>query len=86
MSITINNIIYNYSGTTATVTGYDYVIKSLRINSLTILNTITINNSNYSVTKIGFAAFYYGDTIKSITIPDSVIFIDDKAFENCTSL
>ena len=39
-----------------------------------------------SVTSIGDYAFYYCDSLTSITIPDSVTSIGDYAFENCDSL
>ncbi len=40
---------------------------------------------NRPVTEIGYEAFE-GYDMKSIVIPDSVIEIDDRAFENCSNL
>ncbi|MEE0899487.1 MAG: leucine-rich repeat protein [Bacteroidales bacterium] len=57
--------------------------------SITIANipaTVTYNETIYSVTSIGSAAFYYRSSLTSVTIPNSVTFIDDWAFELCSSL
>ena len=42
--------------------------------------------SDGSVTSIGDYAFYYCDSLTSITIPDSVTSIGDSAFRNCDAL
>lgn len=38
------------------------------------------------VTTIGSGGFAYNDSLRSITIPDSVAVIEDMAFDDCTSL
>jgi hypothetical protein len=40
----------------------------------------------YRVTRIGYGAFRGSDTLKSVTIPDSVTAIGEKAFSGCTAL
>ncbi len=47
--------------------------------------TIPSRSQGKPVTEIGRAAFY-GSSVTSVTIPDSVTFISDAAFENCSSL
>ncbi|MEE1000460.1 MAG: leucine-rich repeat domain-containing protein [Bacteroidales bacterium] len=48
--------------------------------------TITDSVRTYSVTSIGFVAFYGRISLTSVTIPNSVTFIDDNAFYRCNSL
>ena len=47
---------------------------------------ITDSVRTYSVTSIGFVAFYGRISLTSVTIPNSVTFIDDQAFYRCNSL
>lgn len=47
--------------------------------------TIPSRSQGKPVTEIGRAAFY-GSSVTSVTIPDSVTFIGDAAFENCSQL
>ena len=48
------------------------------------LESITFSGS--AVTKIGHSAFSYCTSLQAISIPGSVTFIDDFAFQECTSL
>ena len=52
---------------------------------ITIPKTVIYNGTNYSVTSIGNSAFH-GCSITSVTIPNSVTFIDSRAFELNISL
>jgi len=59
--------------------------------AITILDKVTINGEEYSVTTIkaynyGNGAFYECPSLTSVTIPNSVTSIGDWAFFNCTSL
>ena len=50
--------------------------------SVTIPETITYNSEIYSVTSIGYRAFYDCSGLISVTIPNSVTYIGDDAFYN----
>ena len=67
---------FYFDDTTGTITGYDgtdtVVVIPAKINGIT-------------VETIGRAAFY-GSAVTSVTIPDSVTFISDLAFANCSNL
>ena len=54
--------------------------------SVTIPATVTYNGTTYSVTSIGYSAFWYCSGLSSITIPYSVTSIVDMAFEGCSGL
>ena len=43
-------------------------------------------NKKCKIIAIGDSAFYYCDSLQSVTIPDSVTHIGDSAFSTCTSL
>ena len=76
--VEVDGICYDISETTATVTqGGDYS------GDLVIPESITYNNSKYSVTSIGEDAFIGCRGLTSVTIPNSVTSIEDEAFYNC---
>lgn len=50
-----------------------------------IPSQVVIEGMSYPVTVIGYRAFS-GMEIKSVTCPDSVLEIEDSAFENCSNL
>jgi hypothetical protein len=70
------------SGTTVAVHNYN---SSLPTN-LTIPSTVTNNGTTYSVTSIGYNAFYDCNTLVSVVIPSSVISIGNNAFCSCDIL
>lgn len=53
---------------------------------MVIPSTITYNGKEYNVTSIGNCAFANSYSLKSITIPSSVISIASSAFSGCTGL
>jgi hypothetical protein len=81
MSITINNVVYTYGGSTASVTGF-----VAGITNATILSTIVVFSNTYNVTSIGNNAFDGCGTLTSVSIPNSVITIGIRAFQSCASL
>jgi hypothetical protein len=51
-----------------------------------IPETVTYSDVEYSVTSIGYAAFYACSSLTSIELPASVTEIDEDAFSDCSSL
>ena len=76
----VDGIGYVFSGTTATVSSGNYS------GDIVIPESITYNNSKYSVTSIGDGAFRYCSSLTSVTIPNSVTSIGNFAFNECSGL
>ena len=53
---------------------------------ISIPESISYNSKTYSVTSIGYAAFYKCSGLTSVTIPNSVTSIGSSAFRGCTGL
>ena len=81
--VKVDGIYYDISGTTATVTYCDGVSYS---GDIVIPESITFENSKYSVTSIGEGAFACCSSLTSVTIPNSVTSIGESAFSGCNSL
>ena len=79
--VEVDGICYDISENNATVTqGGDYS------GDIVIPESITFENSKYSVTSIGDSAFQYCISLTSVTIPNSVTSIGDDAFRFCSGL
>ncbi|MBQ8606035.1 MAG: leucine-rich repeat protein [Clostridia bacterium] len=68
---------YDDSTMTATVTECDE-----SATTVSIPKTVTKSGKKYTVTAIGYQAFYWMKSLKSVTIPDSVEIIGPEAFMN----
>ena len=74
----IDGIYYNFNGDNAEVT---YGVNSNAYSGDVVIPvSVTYNSKTYSVTSIGDEAFKECRSLTSITIPNSVISIDDDAF------
>ena len=69
-----------YMGNSATQYNNEYT------GHVTIPSKVTYRGRTYRVTEIGGAAFCLCDKLTSITIPNSVTYIDVEAFERCSGL
>ena len=91
LAVQVDGIWYNFddSHNTAQVTyrGSAYNSYSNRYSgSIVIPNSVTYNNTIYSVTSIGDHAFHYCAGLTSVEIPNSVTSIGDYAFYDCRGL
>lgn len=75
-------VTYNYYNDNTDSDYYDTYYTSYGNN---IPSTVVYNGNTYTVTAIGEYAFY-GSEITSITIPNTVVSIDQRAFTYCRSL
>ena len=80
--VEVDGIYYDISETTATVTYGDNEYSG----DIVIPESITYENSKYSVTSIGDWAFSYCTGLTSITIPNSVTSIKYYVFSGCSGL
>lgn len=77
----VDGIYYNINGNKVTVTsgsGYS--------GDITIPEAVTYDGTTYTVTSIGYMAFYNCSGLTSVTIPKSVETIYSNAFVGCNSL
>ena len=84
-TFTSNGIMYSVlteSGTTGTVS----VIANSYTGDIAILETVTDSGVTYTVTEIGSQAFNNCTSLTSITLPDSLTAINNRAFFGCTGL
>ena len=82
--VEIDGIYYNLNSETkeASVTykGDDASDEDEYVGTITIPSTITYNETTYNVTSIGESAFWCCENLKSVTIPNCLKRIEDKAF------
>ena len=82
---------FTYDGLNYTVLSEDdLTVEVARYSSpsgdLSIPSIVTYNGSDYTVTSIGYGAFYNCSSLTSVFIPNSVTSIDDEACSWCSSL
>ena len=84
----VDGIAYYKNGTEAIVTYTEYSSDNYSglSGSLVIPNTVTFDGVNYTVTSIGYGAFYRCSGLTSVTIPNSVTSIGVAAFYECSAL
>ena len=74
----------NDDGVSVTVVGHEDGASAT--GQLTIPSTTTINGVTYTVTAIGYMAFYYCKYLTGLTIPNTVTTIGEQAFSYCYSM
>ena len=77
--VEVDGIYYDISKTTAKVTRGSVKYSG----KIVVPESITFENSIYSVTSIGHAAFEECYSLTSVTIPNSVTSIGNQAFISC---
>ena len=65
---------------------YEYAYNNEYSGDVKIPESVTYNGHTYSVTSIGYYAFYDCWGLTSVEIPNSVTSIGESAFEDCSSL
>ena len=78
----IDGIYYNFNGDEAEVTYKNDSYQSYN-GDIAIPESVVYNEKTYSVTSIGYCAFYRCSGLTSVTIPNSVTSIGRDAFEYC---
>ena len=85
----VDGIYYNYldnNNVEVTYRGNYYDSYEEYAGEVIIPSTVTYNGTTYSVTSIGYGAFYHCSSLTSINIPNSVTSIGSSAFYDCSSL
>lgn len=85
----VGNIYYNFHGTEAEVTYLleeDWGNAEAYKGEVTIPTQVTHEGVTYTVTAIGYAAFFGCEELTSVKIPESVTSIAEDAFYSCTKL
>ena len=87
----VDGIYYNFSGDEAEVTYKEKLSKypyyaSDYSGEMIIPESVTYDEKNYTVTSIGFNAFYNCSKLTSVTIPSGVNIIGEEAFFRCRGL
>ena len=81
----IDGIYYNFNGDEAEVTYKNDSYQSYN-GDIAIPESVVYNEKTYSVTSIGYCAFYRCSGLTSVTIPNSVTSIGNFAFRDCYGL
>lgn len=88
--ISVDSIYYNITGENSVAVSFKGVDSSQfldeYIDKVSIPESIVYDETTYSVTSIGEAAFYNCENLKAVEIPESINEIADYAFGYCISL
>ena len=86
--VKVGDLIFMGSTKTKTATLISCDVKYEKETAVTIPSTVNIDGEDYQVTEIGNRAFYNNYNITSITLPEGLVAIGDRAFEdlNITSI
>ena len=80
----LDGLFYAFNGSEVTVVGQSKANRKLT--EVTIPATVTYNSQTYTVTAVGYGAFWGNDSLVRLTIPDGVKTIRMEAFYSCRNL
>ncbi len=82
----LNDIYYRYTGDNTVGVAYKYSTAITYTGSVNIPAQVSHKGTNYNVTSITGEAFRNDRDVTSVTLPASIVRIENNAFENCTGL
>lgn len=83
-NVTVGNFVIEFDSSTGNIVRY--ISGSGHFEIPEKINGVTVKSISGTATKSSEGAFYGCETVTSVSIPNSITFINDYAFSNCTSL
>ena len=85
--IRVDGLCYDFtSDSTVAVTYINLNKNNDYLGNMAIPAAINYEGKKYAVTSIGSKAFYFCEYLKSVSLPSSIVTIEDHAFNKCTIL
>jgi len=80
----IGDLYYTFSGTNASIVGYSSAADWSNIH--TVPSTVENNGTTYNVTRINYDAFKDCTSLVTLTLPNTITYLGNNAFQGCTNL